>query len=121
MRTDRPNRRPLLGTVFLLVALVVALLARLESACTMGGNEGDRCNALVLRDECNSGLHCKAADCSASYCCPINGPSGDPNCNTAGCPATDGGDEGGADGGIDAQAESGTPADAGITDASDAG
>jgi hypothetical protein len=58
-------------------------------ACDIGGEEGDRCNPLVLRDECHDGLSCKAATCTESYCCPVGRPSTDPHCNGEGCPDTD--------------------------------
>jgi len=115
MRTPRESRRTALATLFAVSAVLVALVAVVSGACTLGGNEGDVCNPLVLRDECNSGLHCKAASCTISYCCPVNGQSGDPNCSAPGCPDADGGDEGGAD--ADAgSADAGSP-----SDASDAG
>ena len=64
-----------------------------------GSTEGDRCNALIATDECNSGLRCTAVSCAATYCCPENGSSTNPNCqNIVGCPDTDdGGDEASAD------------------------
>ena len=86
-----------------LVALgaVGLALVTLGGGCDTGGNEGDRCNPLVQRDECDDGLHCQAATCSESYCCPTNRTSSDPVCNAAGCPDPDAG-EGGDDGGSDA-------------------
>ena len=110
---------------------VVAALAVLGSACEIGSKEGDKCNALVLQDECNPGLHCKLATCSEAYCCPTNRTSTDPHCNAEGCPDPDAGDDGGtdaaADGGSEAAVDSGTDAasdgasDAGPTDGGDGG
>jgi hypothetical protein len=91
MRTPRESRRTALSTLFLVSAILGALVCIAGGACTLGGDEGDVCNPLVLRDECNSGLHCKAASCTTSYCCPVDGSSSDPNCNAPGCPDTDGG------------------------------
>jgi hypothetical protein len=66
-------------------------------ACDLGGKEGDRCNPLVLRDECNAGLQCRVATCSAAYCCPKAGTSSDPNCNAPGCPDNDAGADASSD------------------------
>ncbi len=72
-----------------------------------GGKEGDRCNALVQQDECNSGLHCQQVTCDRTYCCPTNGASTNPNCHGDGCPdAGDGGDAGPAETGSGASADS---------------
>lgn len=69
-----------LSTSVVVVTIIVA------SACVTGGEEGDRCNPLVHRDECDKGLVCRAASCSVSYCCPPSGPSSEPNCQSlAGC------------------------------------
>jgi hypothetical protein len=83
------------------------LLLALGNGCDTGGKEGDVCNPLVLRDECNDGLHCRQATCSTAYCCPTARASTDPNCNAQGCPDMDAGDDGG-NGGLDA-----TPSDGG--------
>ena len=88
--------------VYSLFAFGALAAAFVVFACELGGNEGDRCNPLVERDECQSGLHCKAASCTESYCCPINGPSSDPHCNAAGCPDTDAAADAGADAAVDA-------------------
>jgi hypothetical protein len=100
MRKANPYHSSHLARRFVLAAAVGALSGVVGNACDMGGNEGERCNPLVLRDECNSGLHCTPASCSEAYCCPVNGSSNDPHCHGAGCP--DAGDDGGAEGGTDA-------------------
>jgi hypothetical protein len=75
---------------------LVAAVA-LGSACVTGGEEGDRCNPLVHRDECDEGLVCTASTCSVFYCCPSSGPSSERNCqNLAGCPDEDAGISGDA-------------------------
>jgi hypothetical protein len=71
------------------LSAVVAILIAIAAACEIGGDEGDKCNPLVLQDECKSGLHCKAATCSESYCCPTDRASTDPHCSAEGCPNTD--------------------------------
>jgi hypothetical protein len=85
---------------------VVAAAVVVMGGCDLGGKEGDRCNPLVLRDECNAGLHCRLATCAAAYCCPTDRASSDPNCNAPGCPDNDGG--------VDAAADS--PPDAPLSD-----
>ena len=66
----------------------------LANACVTGGEEGDRCNPLVHREECDKGLACRASTCSVFYCCPASGPSSEPNCqNLVGCPDEDAGME----------------------------
>lgn len=94
-----------------LAALGFAIAAAAYGCDDVGGKEGDRCNALVLRDECDPGLACKAATCSESYCCPKDRTSSDPNCNAPGCPDEDAGD-GGADAGDASDAEPETGPDA---------
>lgn len=72
------------------VGLVAAVV--LVGACVTGGKEGDRCNPLVHRDECDHGLSCRASTCSVFYCCPPSTLTTEPNCqNLAGCPDTDAG------------------------------
>lgn len=117
-------------TLVLRAGVLVAFAAGIASAAygcdDVGGKEGDRCNPLVLRDECDPGLACKAATCSESYCCPTDRTSSDPNCNAAGCPeeegdaAADAGDA--SDAAPDATTDSGSdaPAETGL-DAADAG
>lgn len=113
----------------MLAALAFAIAAAAYGCDDVGGKEGDRCNALVLRDECDPGLACKAATCSESYCCPKDRTSSDPNCNAPGCPdedAGDGGDEAadasdaapdtGADASADAPLDTGTDARDGGSD-----
>jgi hypothetical protein len=87
------NSSPKFMSAFGAAAVLVAFIG----GCDIGGKAGDRCNPLVLQDECNSGLHCTVATCSEAYCCPTNGSSTDPHCNATGCPDTDAGDDGGAD------------------------
>jgi hypothetical protein len=82
-------------TLLVLVGVVVAIVV--AGACALGGKEGDRCNPLVLQDECNAGLHCRYATCSEAYCCPTDRASTDPNCTAAGCPDTDAGADSGTD------------------------
>ena len=103
------------------VLAVVGLV--MFGGCETGGKEGDRCNALVLQDECNAGLHCKLATCSEAYCCPTNRTSTDPHCNAEGCPDPDAGDDGGTDAAADGAVDSGVDAavDAAVDSASDAG
>ena len=110
-------------TRFFALGTVVAALVALGSGCEIGGKEGDRCNALVLQDECNAGLHCKLATCSEAYCCPTNRTSTDPHCNAEGCPDPDAGDDGGTDAAADGAVDSGVDAavDAAVDSASDAG
>lgn len=109
-----------------LSAIVLVLLG---DACKLGGKEGDQCNSLILQaegeDNCNAGFVCKPFSCSASYCCPKNGTSSDPNCNGEGCPDQDAGEEGGADAGEEgaqtgSEAGSEAAADAGVDAPSDA-
>jgi hypothetical protein len=102
------TRRSSLFGICAACALVTVLVA-LGGGCETGGEEGDRCNALVLQDECNAGLHCTLATCSVAYCCPRDRSSTDPNCNGAGCP--DETDAGGDESATDAPAE-GSSADA---------
>jgi hypothetical protein len=102
------NTKLSLWTVPLVLVSIVALVLAAAGGCDSGGNEGDACNPLVLRNPCDDGLTCRAASCSASFCCPANGPSGDPNCNAPGCPPDGGTDEGGAEAGT-----AGGPSDAG--------
>ena len=76
----------------MLVIVVVSAIA-FAAGCETGGEEGDRCNPLVHRDECDEGLACTAATCTVFYCCPRGGgPTSEPNCqNLAGCPDEDAG------------------------------
>jgi hypothetical protein len=98
----------------------LAAVAVIGNGCETGGKEGDRCNALVEQDECNSGLHCQQVTCDRTYCCPTNGSSREPNCNGDGCPSEDAGDEGG-ESGADADLEaSDDGGDSSIPDAADA-
>lgn len=103
--------------------IAVTVGALTFGGCETGGKEGDRCNPLVLQDECNSGLHCTLVTCSVAYCCPTNGSSTDPSCaNAEGCPDPDAGDaeaEGG-DAEVEAAAEAGTGTDAGADADADA-
>ena len=115
--------RSSLVRVFVLLAFGGAVAV----ACTIGGEEGDRCNPLVERDECQGSNHCTAFSCTESYCCPTDHKSSDPHCNaTNACPDEDAGDEGGSEAGVeaggddagndageDAVAEAGSDADAG--------
>jgi hypothetical protein len=73
MKSIRSNWQSLLTGLVALGGVGVAMVA-LVGGCETGGNEGDRCNPLVQQDECDNGLHCKAATCSESYCCPIDLP-----------------------------------------------
>ena len=130
MNTFHSNRRLSFLRIGAAAAVVAALVA-IGGGCELLGKEGDRCNALVQRDECNAGLHCKLATCSEAYCCPTDRTSSDPNCNTDGCPAeTDAGDEGGdaAEAGTDSStSDSATDApadsepDASVNDGGDSG
>jgi hypothetical protein len=63
------------------VIVLFALGAAVAAACTIGGNEGDRCNPLVERDECQGLNRCTAFSCSEAYCCPTDHKSTDPHCN----------------------------------------
>jgi hypothetical protein len=120
MNTRFRSRRLSLLVGSAAIAAIAALVFSLAPGCKPGGDEGSKCNPLVLRNECNDGLSCKAFDCSESFCCPVNGTSSDPHCNGEGCPDTDGGEEGGAqEGGADAGADVAL-ADSGV-DANDAG
>jgi hypothetical protein len=51
-----------------------------------GGKEGDRCNPLLSHDECGgTTLACTQPPfCPENYCCPVNGASSNPFCQT-GC------------------------------------
>jgi hypothetical protein len=112
MSSYRSNRNAWLARLAALSALGALLVASTNGCDDTGGKEGDRCNPLVLHDECNDGLHCTQATCSEAYCCPTGRSSSDPHCNNqAGCPDTDGGDEAGAD--------SASPAEAGVDAHSD--
>jgi hypothetical protein len=82
-------------TLLVLAGAIVAIVV--AGACNLGGDEGDRCNPLVLQDECNAGLHCRYATCSQAYCCPTDHASAEPNCAGAGCPDTDAAADGGTD------------------------
>ncbi len=79
-------------------------------ACTIGGNEGDVCNPLVLRDECQGNLRCTETTCSEYHCCPIDHPSSNASCRVEGCP--DAGDEGGGDAEAGAEAATDASSDA---------
>jgi hypothetical protein len=117
MKSFDSNRHSLFAGLCALSAVVVALVA-LAGGCETGGKEGDRCNPLVLQDECNARLHCQAATCSESYCCRTDGTSGDPHCQAAGCPDPDAGEEGGSDAAEAGAAETGAATtDAATTDA----
>lgn len=127
MKSLKSSRHSLFKRVCALSALVGALVA-LASACETGGKEGDRCNPLVLQDECNGGLHCRPATCSEAYCCPTARSSADPHCIAEGCPDPDAGNEdasdagsegGGGEGGSDAGFD--TASDASASDSSDGG
>ncbi len=118
MKTMISNWQSLLTGLSVLGGVGVALVA-LAGGCETGGNEGDRCNPLVQQDECDNGLHCQAATCSESFCCPTNRTSTDPNCNAAGCPETDAGDDGASEGGPDAAAD--VELEAGASDGGDGG
>lgn len=89
---------------------LLTLFVAVGSGCDTGGDEGDRCNPLVERDECDEGLHCTAATCSESYCCPTDHSSTDPHCNGEGCPDPDAGEEDVADANSDAPAEASSDA-----------
>ena len=91
------------------IALLVTVATFAVNGCETGGKEGDRCNALVEKDECNSGLHCQQVTCDRTYCCPTDRSSTDPNCNGDGCPSDDAGDEAG-DAGLEAAADAGDDA-----------
>jgi len=124
MRSIVSNRRFVLRVLALMAS--VATLVFVGDACKPGGKEGDACNPLVLREEenCNSGLTCKPATCSTSYCCPKTGTSSDPNCNAEGCPDPDAGADSAADAGDAAEdvTDGGLPVEAATDDAStDAG
>lgn len=95
MRIESSNRRWIVARVCALGIVGLVLAAVYGTGCELGGKEGDRCNPLVLHDECNSSLHCTRATCSEAYCCPVDRSSSDPHCNAAGCPDADAGDEGG--------------------------
>jgi hypothetical protein len=75
-----------LGLVVLALAATIAIT---EAGCTLnewgGGGEGDRCNPFLSHDECGNGLQCtQPALCPENYCCPTNGASNNPFCQT-GC------------------------------------
>jgi hypothetical protein len=108
------------------IIAIIAIVGVLGNGCAGGTKEGERCNPLVLQDECNAGLHCKLATCSEAYCCPTDRSSTDPHCNAEGCPEeTDAGHEGGSDeGAADGGSDGGNDAtvdSASDTDASDGG
>lgn len=70
--------------MFRLFALVALL-----GACTPG--EGERCNPLQFSNDCNSGFQCVyPTNCGVAYCCPTNGSSTNPNCQS--CPGDGGTD-----------------------------
>jgi hypothetical protein len=96
------NSKHTMFTRFGVLGAVVAAIVALGSGCETGGKEGNRCNPLVLQDECHAGLHCRPASCSAAYCCPTDRSSTDPNCNAEGCPDADAGADAGDEGGGDA-------------------
>jgi hypothetical protein len=104
MKSIDSNWQSLVAGLVALGAVSVALVM-LGGGCDTGGNEGDRCNPLVQQDECDDGLHCQAATCSESYCCPTERTSADPRCSAAvGCadPDAEAGPE------VDAGAETGS-------------
>ncbi len=113
------------------VGAAVAAIVVFGGGCETGGDEGNKCNPLVLRDECNSGLRCTPASCSEAYCCPTARSSSDPHCNAEGCPAPDAGadaapeaeaEDAGADTGVDAAGDTGADtADTGADAGGDAG
>ncbi len=100
------SRHSLLTRLCAVVTIaIIAMLLGLGTGCESGTKEGERCNPLVLQDECKAGLHCKPATCSEAYCCPTDRSSTDPNCNAKGCPdETDAGEQGASDA---AEADSG--------------
>ena len=104
MKSVSSNWHSLITGLVVLGAVGVALVA-VAAGCDTGGNEGDRCNPLVQQDECDNGLHCQAATCSESYCCPTNRTSTDPHCNAVGCPDTDAGEAGATEGGSETGAD----------------
>ena len=84
-------KRSKMAALVTAVALGVAVTSA-GAGCETGGKEGDRCNPLVLRDECSSGLRCRRLTCALAYCCPAgeSAQSGDPNCQGGdGCPSED--------------------------------
>ncbi len=106
---DSPRHNIVTRILALAAVAIAATAIAAFSACDLGGEEGDRCNSLIVKDECNDGLHCTAVTCSESYCCPTSGASTEPVCQApVGCPDVDAGDDDGGD-------------DDGGTDASDAG
>jgi hypothetical protein len=63
---------------------LIASAALAVAGCDQGG-EGDRCNPNLSHDECGGGLSCQQpAECPEFYCCPTNGTSSNPFCQT-GC------------------------------------
>jgi hypothetical protein len=127
IHSNRSRPRVRFGVFF---ALAIALVA-LGDACKLGGKEGDQCNALILHadgeENCNAGFVCKPFSCSASYCCPKNGTSSDPNCNGEGCPDEDAGEDGGNDGSAEAAPDTETDGganalpDSSVADGGDSG
>ena len=121
MNSMRTHWQTLVSRLVVLGGVGAAVLA-FAGGCETGGNKGDRCNPLVQRDECDNGLHCQAATCSESYCCPTHGASTDPHCHAEGCPDPDAGAGAGSDDAEAGTAETGSaaPGDAAADIASDA-
>jgi hypothetical protein len=71
-----------------LIALVLGTGVTLSIPACHQGDEGDRCNPARVAnndDECGSGLSCQQPmNCPENYCCPTNGTSSNPWCQT-GC------------------------------------
>jgi hypothetical protein len=81
----RPTRSRLSRLGPLVLTLIAALLL-FHEACNQG-REGDRCNPDLATGEtdCGAGLSCQIPpDCPEAYCCPKNGSSENPFCQT-GC------------------------------------
>ena len=77
----------LLGPRFArLVVAATAAIALMATGCQQGGL-GDRCNPDLAagENECGSGLVCtQPMYCPENYCCPADGTSSNPYCQT-GC------------------------------------
>lgn len=85
------------STHLLAIAVTLTGCVFFANGCEIGGNEGDKCNPLVLQDECDSHLRCTQVTCGAFYCCSPDGTSESSLCKGDFCPTS-------ADGGPDPDA-----------------